>query len=166
MTLSVAVLLFRIPPPLAPPLPLEIVRPEIVTTAGLVAVTLKTRNCGVPPAVLRITVKRLAPGPVIVRFLSISNSADVKVIVLTPAWNVIVAPAHACRIVSRKDPAPLLLLFVTIVGPQPTVIVAVAGLLRPASELLNEACTWNVPFALELLAGVNFNPAFPSATVM
>ena len=152
------------PPPLVLVLPPEIVRPEMLTVPD---VMLKMRKFGVPAAVLRITVRRLAPGPVIVRFLSITNWADVSVTLLRPAWNVIVAPSHACRIVSRKDPAPLSLLFVTTVGPQLIVIVAVANPPpSPAFVLFSEACTWKLPFAFEFSDGVNFSPALPSANVM
>src|SRR5438552_8367266 len=100
----------KIPPPLAD-FPLEIVRPEMFTT--LPELILKMRKSGVPLAVLRITVNRLAPGPVIVRLLSNSNSPDVNVMGLArPAAKVIVPPSQAWKIVSRKDPAPLSLLFV------------------------------------------------------
>src|SRR6185503_8252480 len=77
---------------------------------------------------------------------------------------VIVAPAHAVLIIERKEPAPLSLLLVTIVGPQLTVIVAVAALLRPAPLLLVAPCTSKLPFEVELSAGVNFRPALPSVT--
>src|SRR5437588_3562889 len=61
----------------------------------------------------------------------------------------------------------MLLLFVTIVGRQLTVIVAVANPPpRPPFVLFSEAWTWKVPFAFEFSAGVNFSPALPSANVM
>ena len=48
-----------------------------------------------------------------------------------------------------------------------TVMVAVTGLPpRPASALAVLACTTKLPLAMELAAGVNFNPALPWAKVM
>src|SRR5947207_2131996 len=162
--------LLKMPPPwfAKPPLifPLAIVKSEIVT--GLTVLIVKIRKAGVPAAGLRTTVSRFAPGPVIVRPLSITNWADVSVMGLArPAAKVIMPPSQAWKIVSRKDPAPLSLLLVTTVGPQLIAIVAVANPPpRPPFVLFNEACTWKLPFAFELSAGVNFNPALPSAKVM
>src|SRR5438045_8952369 len=80
--------------------------------------------------------------------------------------NGIVLPTQAVLIVARKDPEPLSLVFNTRVGPQLTVIVAVANPPpSPPFALLVEACTWKLPFAFESSAGVNFNPALPSANV-
>src|SRR5258707_15532253 len=84
--------------------------------------------------------------------------------------NVRVLPGQALLMIARREPAPLSLLLVTTVDPQLTVIGAVAVLPpRPAFELLVEACTWKlniVPGLDRLFAGVNFNPALPSAKVM
>src|SRR5882672_737361 len=104
-----------------------------------------------------------------VRLLLIGSSPLVNVIVwpISTGLNVIVLPAQAVVIVDRKDPEPLSLLFNTRVGPQLTVIVAVANPPpSPPFALLVEACTWKLPFAFESSAGVNFNPALPSANVM
>src|ERR1700686_355871 len=127
---------------------------------------LKTRLLLLP-----LIVKTFAPGPVIVRFLSISNSPVVSVMVPTTLGaKVIVLPGQALLMMARKEPAPVSLLLVTSVAPQLTVIVAVAGLPpKPAFELLNEACTWKLKVVAgldRLFAGVNFNPALPSAIVM
>src|SRR5438874_1096761 len=97
------------------------------------------------------------------------SSPLVNVIVwpISTGLNVSVLPAQAVLIVDRKDPEPLSLLFNTRVGPQLTVIVAVAKPPpSPPFALLVEACTWKLPFAFESTAGVNFNPALPSAAVM
>src|ERR1041385_2880145 len=112
-----------------------------------------------------------ARGPWIASDLSISNSAVVRLMGLV-TWpgvmsKVIVAPGHACRIVLRNEPAPLLLLFATTVGPQATLMVAVARPPpSPAVVLLVEACTWKLPSAFEFSAGVNLRPALPSAKFM
>jgi hypothetical protein len=56
------------------------VRPEMAApTAALIS---KMRKLGVPFAVLRCTVNRLAPGPAIVRLLSINNAPPVNTMVL------------------------------------------------------------------------------------
>src|SRR5205085_111665 len=100
--LRVSVPRLRMPPPeltLRSPLvtfPLDMVRPEMFTVPDWI---LKMRKFGVAPAALRITVRRLAPGPLMVRFLLINNSALVSVIGLVTCpgliSKVIVAPAHA-----------------------------------------------------------------------
>ena len=59
-------------------------------------------------------VKRLAPGPVMVRFLSITNSLLVRVTVVTLGAKLIVSPEEASRIACRKDPDPLSFPFVTV----------------------------------------------------
>jgi len=89
---------------------LEIVKPEIVTLK-LPEAMLKMRKLSAP---LRCTVNRFAPGPVIVRFLLINNSADVSVIVLLAAREkLIVSPDTAAAMASRNvqfapghDPPP------------------------------------------------------------
>jgi hypothetical protein len=96
----------RIPPPPGPSFAeaFEIVIPEIETVAVL-ELMLKTRketNWGG----FVVTVKRLAPGPVMVRFLSITNSPLVRVTVLTLGAKVIVSPDEASRIAFRNDPGP------------------------------------------------------------
>src|SRR5215472_3624074 len=74
----------------------------------------KMRNCGVPAALLRSTVSRFAPGPVIVRFLSITRSAVVSVIGLVTVFpKVIVLPSQASIMACLSDPAPLSPLLVT-----------------------------------------------------
>src|SRR5713226_2353189 len=132
--LSVNVPEFQMPPPISKPVPLgfplDTVKPDIVTVTP--ALIVKMRKSGVPPAVLRFTDSMFAPGPLIVRFLSISSSPLVSVIVagpteVRPAAKVIVSPGQAVLIASRKLPAPVSLVLVTTVGPQLTVIVAVAA---------------------------------------
>ena len=59
-------------------------------------------------------VKRLAPGPVMVRFLSITNSLLVRVTVAMLGAKLIVSPGEAARIACRKEPAPLSFPFVTV----------------------------------------------------
>lgn len=90
------------PPPIAPlMLPLERVRPEMLTV--LPTEMVEMRNSDVPPAVLRWTVSRLTPGPLIVRFLLISNSPLVSVIVLLAgSEKVIVSPDTALEMASRS----------------------------------------------------------------
>ena len=98
----------RIPPPPGPSCakPFEIVIPEIETVTVL-ELMLKTR------ALMRLlstcTVKRLAPGPVMVRFLSITNSPLVRVTVVTLGAKLIVSPDEASRIACRKEPGPLVI---------------------------------------------------------
>jgi hypothetical protein len=65
-------------------------------------------------AELRCTVNRPAPGPLIVRFLSINYSPLVRLIVVIPAAKLIVSPGDASRIACRSDPAPLSLALVTV----------------------------------------------------
>src|SRR5438309_7346984 len=62
-------------------------------------------------------VKRLAPGPVIVRFLSITNSPLVRVTVVTLGAKVIVLPGEVSRIACRNDPGPLSFVLVTTHPP-------------------------------------------------
>src|SRR5258707_11551210 len=56
---------------------------------------------------LAVTAKRLAPGPVMMRFLLITNSPLIRVTVLTLGAKVIVSPDEASRIACRNDPEPL-----------------------------------------------------------
>ena len=59
-------------------------------------------------------VKRLAPGPVMVRFLSITNSPVVRVTAVTLGAKLIVSPDEASRIACRNEPDPLSFPFVTV----------------------------------------------------
>src|SRR5436190_8582425 len=97
---------FRIPPPPGPSCaaPFEIVIPEIETFAVL-EVMLKTRARMTVRSTC--TVKWLAPGPVMVRFLSITNSPLVRVMVVILGTKLIVSPGEASRIACRNDPEPL-----------------------------------------------------------
>src|SRR2546423_1447093 len=116
----------KIPPPLAPPVLAAVALPPVIVSPDNVAVTpLFTLNTRL--ALFPEMVKRPAPGPWIIRFLEITNSPLVRVIVLPfiTGAKVIVAPEHACRIMSRRESAALSLLLVTTVGPQLIVIVAV-----------------------------------------
>src|SRR6185369_17586897 len=63
-------------------------------------------------------VRRFAPGPVIVRFLSMSNSPVVKVIVcpFSAGSKLIVPPTQTLTIALRNEPAPLSLVLVTVTG--------------------------------------------------
>src|SRR5882672_6000629 len=56
---------------------------------------------------LAVTVKRLAPGPAMMRFLLIINSPLIRVTVVTLGAKVIVSPGEASRIACRNDPGPL-----------------------------------------------------------
>src|SRR6266550_2030295 len=157
----------KMPPPLAPPVLATVALPPVIVSPDNAAVTpLLTLNTRL--ALFPEMVNTSAAGPWIIRFLEITNSPLVSVIGLAkPGVKVIVLPGQALLMVARREPAPLSLLLVTTVGPQLTVIVAVAVLPpRPLLVLFKEACTWKLPAALELFAGVNFNPALPSATVM
>ncbi len=95
----------RIPPPPGyPRIPFEIVIPEIETvTPGLMLKTRKETKAGG----FVVMVKRLAPGPVMVRFLLITNSPLIRVTVVTLGAKVIVSPDEASRIACRNDSAPL-----------------------------------------------------------
>ena len=65
---------------------------------------------------LRCIVKRLASGPVMVRFLLITNSPLVRVTVVTLGAKLIVSPDEASKeIACRKDPNPLSFPFVTVI---------------------------------------------------
>src|SRR2546425_12042769 len=87
LLVSVSAPEFQMPPPtFEVTLPFDIVRPEMLTVVP--ELILKMRKFGAPE--LRCTVSRLAPGPVIVRFLLISNSALVSVIGLTTPLKLIV----------------------------------------------------------------------------
>src|SRR6266567_863065 len=127
VTLTVAVLLLRIPPPEEPAetVPFAMVKSENVTTPGLAKFTLKTRELLLPEMV-----NRLATGPWNVRLLSITSSPEVSVIGLVTCpgvrSKVIVLPGQALAMMARREPAPLSLLLVTMVGAQLTVIVMVA----------------------------------------
>src|SRR2546422_860539 len=86
----------KMPPPKGA-LPLLIVRPEIVTL--MLAWILKIRKSGVPAKRLRWTVNRFAPGPLIVRFLLITNSSLNSLIVLFAGrLKLIVSPDAAVAI--------------------------------------------------------------------
>ena len=100
-----------IPPPSSPTtLPLAMVSPEMVTVFA--AWTSNTRL-----ALLPLTVITEAPGPVIVTFLSTSNSPVVSVIVpVNRAWKLIVAPSQTSRSAWRSEPAPLSFRLVTVAG--------------------------------------------------
>ena len=69
----------EIPPPLLGEFPLAIVRPEIAAMT-LVRSDIEDAESWMPPTALRCTLNRLAPGPLIVRFLLISNSPLVRLI--------------------------------------------------------------------------------------
>ena len=104
----------RIPPPPGPSCvkPSEIVIPEIETEAVLelmVTTRKETKSGG-----FVVTVKRLAPGPVMVRSLSITNSPLVRVTVVTLGAKLIVSPGDASTIACRKEPDPLSFPLVTV----------------------------------------------------
>ena len=63
---------------------------------------------------LRRTVTRWAKGPVIVRFLSITNSSLVRLTVVTLGAKLIVSPGEALTIACRKEPGPLSFPLVTV----------------------------------------------------
>ena len=89
---------------------MRIVRPEI--EAVTFAMMWKIRNAGA--LVLRCTVRRPAPGPVIVRFLLITNSPLVRVTAVRHGAKLIVSPDEALRIACRNEPAPMSFPFVTV----------------------------------------------------
>src|SRR5436190_10291957 len=98
------------PAPSSTPRPFEIVRLDIETvTLDMMS---RIRNAGA--VVLRRSVRRSAPGPVIVRFLSICNSLLVRRTVVTFAAKLIVSPDEAPKIACRKEPGPLSFPFVTV----------------------------------------------------
>src|SRR5437773_3744224 len=83
--------------------PLLTVTPEMVIVPVL-DVTLKMRNSGVRPAVLRWIVRLSDPGPEIVRSLSITSSPLVSVTVPRPAAKLIVSPGTALTTAQRSVP--------------------------------------------------------------
>ena len=128
-------------PPLVPPetLPFAMVRPEIVTVKLPI---LKMRNSGVPPAALRCTVNRFAPGPLIFRFLSMNNSAVVSVIALFAGREkLIVSPEIAVAIAWRSEqsapgqvpPASAVLVTVKLAASADTAMRRAE--IKPASEV-------------------------------
>src|SRR5437762_3866617 len=106
--------------------------PEMVT---LPVAMLKMRKSSVPDAALRWTLNRFAPGPVIVRFLLINNSALVSVIVIRPAEKLIVSPlaavAIACRSVQlapgQVPPASAALFTISVAARPPDALHASAA---------------------------------------
>src|SRR5438067_2665930 len=103
------VLRLKMPPPKLTSDPRVMVKPDSATLK-LPEAILKMRNPGASagiPSVLRRTVNRFAPGPLIVRFLLISNSPLVRLIVLRPAAKLMVSPDAASRIACRNVPPPL-----------------------------------------------------------
>jgi hypothetical protein len=96
----------RIPPPPGPSdtSPFEIVIPEIETVTPGLMLKIRKQTTSMH---LAVTVKRLAPGPVMMRFLLIANSPLIRVTVVTFGAKVIVSPDEASRIAWRNDPAPL-----------------------------------------------------------
>ena len=118
--LSVPVQTLKMPPPccggwatLAPVeeafRPLAIVSPEMVTSiAGVTLPMLKTRATLLP-----LTVSTPAPGPVMVRFLSMAISPVVSAIMPATA-NSIVSPAVAAAMEPRSEPKPESFVFVTV----------------------------------------------------
>src|SRR6266403_131056 len=105
-----------IPPPLprkawcSTASPFEIVRREIKTVTFLDGMW-KIRN----DEIVRRTVTRWAKEPVIVRFLSITNSSLVRLTVLTLGAKLIVSPEEASAIACRKEPVPWSFPFVTVI---------------------------------------------------
>ena len=87
--------------------------------------TLKMRKSNVPLAELRWITRLLAPGPAIIRSLSIRSSPLVSVMV-PPLEKSIVSPGSAWAIVSRNEP-----------GPTSAVVVTVAA--RPGSQIRSDA---------------------------
>src|SRR5438067_13001898 len=75
-----------------------------------------------------VTVKRLAPRPVMMRFLLITNSPLIRVMVPRLGAKVIVSPDEALRIACRNDPGPLS--FVLVTG----IVVACAGITTAQSS--------------------------------
>src|SRR2546423_1292034 len=69
VTVKIPLLWLRMPPPPAASFPLVIVKPEMVTLEAKIPKMRKS----VLAAALRCTVNRFAPGPLIVRLLSIDN---------------------------------------------------------------------------------------------
>ena len=85
--------------------------PEIETVTVL-ELMLKTRT--LMTLAFTCTVKRLAPGPVMIRFLSITNPPLVTVTVVRLGAKLIVSPGEAAMIACRKEPDPLSFPFVTV----------------------------------------------------
>src|SRR3954462_10373121 len=84
-----------------------------------------------------LTVRRLAPGPVIVRFLLIASSPDARWIANAPTprpLNVMKSVAHASAIAWRRLPAPLSFVVVTtgVAGHMLTLCAVVPELVSDA----------------------------------
>src|ERR1051325_1493850 len=80
-------------PPPSSAEPLEIVRPEMATLEPLLIE--KMRKSGAFDAVVRCTVNRFAPGPLIVRFVCIANSLVSVIVLLAGKEKLIVPPDPA-----------------------------------------------------------------------
>ena len=150
---SISVPPLKMPPPSPLLFPLVMVTPEMVTVFPLLM--LKTRLLLLP-----LTVKRLAPGPVIVRFLLISSSPLVSVIVCTPGSTVIVSLSAASAIASRKLPGPLSLVLLTTGPGSPsatstivTVALANPRLVPVEGELRVKSNVSSLPFTLSSMIG-------------
>src|SRR5712672_3142905 len=92
--------------------PPEIVRPEIVAVTLAKAKGISKMRKDPAPR----TANRFAPGPLIVRLLSITNSPLTTLIVVIPIAKLIVSPpeSEALRIACRSVPGPLSLPLVTV----------------------------------------------------
>src|ERR1700686_438402 len=92
---------FEIPPPkpaarVPAALPREIVKPEIAT--DLAELIVNTRKFPVPGAVLRCTVRRPGPGPMMLTLWFILGSALAKLIApVTPLKSITIGPHEACE---------------------------------------------------------------------
>jgi hypothetical protein len=86
-------------------LPLLTVKPEMLTTGPLVVPfdMLRTRKSEVPPALLRATMRKAAPGPLMLMLWLMANSALASVIVpVTP--KLMLSPFPEAAIVARSEP--------------------------------------------------------------
>jgi hypothetical protein len=87
--------------------------PEIETVTVL-ELMWKTR--AVMTLLSTCTVKWVVPGPVMVRFLSITNSPLVRVTIVTLGAKLIASPGEASKeIACRKEPDPLSFPLVTVI---------------------------------------------------
>jgi hypothetical protein len=134
---------FMIPPPFPPRLlsapsgvfPLVIVRPDITIVPDVI---LKMRNSGVPCAVLRWTVRRFEPGPRIETLDEMTGRTVRRLIVAGPlevnaGSKMIVPPAQTLLMASRREPAPLSAVVVTVARPEQ--VMTACGPDAPSSTL-------------------------------
>src|SRR5258708_4161291 len=103
---SISVPALKIPPPLVLVLPFSMVTPDMVTLPAVIE-----KTC---TALFPLIARLEAPGPLIVRFELIVSVLASVIVAGEARLKLMVSPGAAVVIAFRSDPAPLSLLFVTV----------------------------------------------------